>query len=103
MGKFVLVFKGGASPQTEQESEAVTQAWQEWFDSLGDAVADHGNPFGAAKTVNPDGNVFDGASPATGYSILHADSIDGAVGYAKLCPQLQAGGQVEIYETFTVM
>lgn len=104
MAKFVFIFRGGSViSQSEEDRQNVMLAWQEWFDSIGEAVIEHGNPFGNAKTVMPNGEVSDGASNATGYSIIRSDNLDGAVGYAKLCPQLQAGGSIEIYETFTVM
>ena len=42
-------------------------------------------------------------APATGYSILEADSLDAAVTLAKGCPVLQGGAGVSVYETFEVM
>jgi hypothetical protein len=79
-------------------------AWMAWFEGLGVAVADVGNPTGAAKSVAPDGSVTD-YDPAglTGYSTLNADSLDAAIAMAKGCPQLAAGGTVTVHATFEIM
>jgi hypothetical protein len=93
-------------PETEAEQATAMQAWGTWFGGLGTAVVDGGNPFTPrSKSVASDGTVVDGAegTPATGYSILAADSLDAAVGMAKGCPTLQAGGRISVYEIFPVM
>ncbi len=104
MAKYLLIYHGGNQPQGEDEGKAVMAAWTAWFDGLGAAVADGGNPTGAAKAVAPDGSVAD-YDPAslTGYSILEADSLDAAVTMAKDCPHLSAGGTVTVHATFEVM
>lgn len=106
MANFVLWYSGGGMPQSEAEQAAVTQAWTAWYGRLGSAVVDGGNPFmPAAKSIASDGTVADvpAAALAGGYSIIRADSLAAAVAMAKGCPQLQAGGQVTVYETFPVM
>jgi hypothetical protein len=92
-------------PQTEEEQARVMQARGDWFQELGDAVVDGGNPVAGWKTISSDGTVGDGggADPVTGYSIIEADSLDGAVEKSKGCPQLASGGKVEVCETFRVM
>ena len=70
---------------------------------LGAAVVDGGNPCGTSKTVAKDGNVKDGGSGITGYSVLKAESLEAAVKLAKGCPLLKAGGSVEVYETINAM
>ena len=95
MGKFVLVYKGGSIPQTEEEQKRVMDAWTAWFGSLGESVVDAGNPFGANAAVGGGST-----SGLTGYSILTADSLDDALGKAKGCPILDGGsGGIEVYET----
>ncbi len=95
MGKFVLVYKGGGIPQTEEEQKRVMDAWTAWFGSLGDSVVDMGNPFGPSAAVNGGST-----SGLTGYSILSADSLNDALDKAKSCPILEGdGGGVEVYET----
>lgn len=105
MANFVLLYSG-SMPATEAEQAAVLQAWGAWYDGLAGAVVDPGNPFTPmAKSIASDGTVKDGAigTPASGYTIISADSLDAAVEMAKGCPVLQGGGQISVYETFNVM
>jgi hypothetical protein len=77
------------------------EAWTKWFQDLGDAVVDGGNPVGRNWTLTKDGTNEDGGSnPATGYSVIRADSMQRALELAGGCPHLQADGTVEICETF---
>ncbi len=80
-------------PEDEAAQSAVMAAWGTWFQNLGPALADGGNPVGQAKTIASDGSVSDGggANPATGYSLIEADSLDAAVELAKGCPVLGGG------------
>ena len=107
MANFVLLYSGGEGmAPSEAEQAAIMQAWGAWFGRLGNALVDGGNPFsGKAKTIASNGKVSDGpvGTPATGYSIIKADSLDTAVELAQGCPILQSGGQVTVYETFQVM
>jgi hypothetical protein len=106
MANFVLLYSGGSMPATEAEQAAVLQAWGAWYEKLGSAVVDGGNPFTPqAKSIASDGSVRDGpvGTMATGYTIIAADSLDAAVAMAKDCPVLQGGGQISVYETFNVM
>ncbi len=105
MADYVLVYTGGGMPETEEEQARVMKAWEDWYQDLGAAIKDGGNPFGpGAKTVASDGSVADVAGvPLTGYTIITADSIDAAVEKAKGSPVLSNGGHVHVYETFDVM
>jgi hypothetical protein len=106
MANFVLLYIGGSMAEGEAEQAAVMQAWGAWFGGLGSALVDGGNPFATAiKSIASNGNVTDGpiGTPATGYSIVKADSLDAAVQLAKGCPVLQGGGQISVYEAFPVM
>ena len=78
-------------------------ALRNWFAGLGAAVADGGNPISRAWTVSTDGTTEDGgANPATGYSVLTADSMQAALEMAKGCPHLASGGSIELAETYNV-
>jgi hypothetical protein len=106
MANFVLLYSGGSMPETEADQAAVMQAWGAWYDGLASAVIDPGNPFSPmVKSIASNGTISDGAigTPASGYTIISADSLDAAVGMAKGCPVLQDGGQISVYETFNVM
>jgi len=101
MPKYVLAYHGGGMPETEAEQAQVMEAWGAWFGQLGDAVLDGGNPIGQARTVSSGGAVTEGggAGAITGYSLIQADDIDGAVKLASGCPILDAGGTVQVGET----
>jgi hypothetical protein len=101
MSRYVLIFTGGGMPETEEEQAAVMAAWGAWYEKLGAAVADPGNAFSpAAMNVVPGGAVSAGAigTPATGFTVVSADSIESAVAMAKECPILNDNGQVTVYE-----
>jgi hypothetical protein len=106
MAKYLLVYSGGGMPASEVEQKAVLKDWASWFEKLGSAVVDGGNPFTPqAKSVASDGKVS--AVPvglmASGYSILQADSLDAAVAMAQSCPVLKGGAQISVFETFNAM
>jgi hypothetical protein len=42
-------------------------------------------------------------SPASGYSVIKADSMDKAVEMAKDCPVTMGGASISVFETFAVM
>ena len=74
--------------------------WMAWFEQMGTAVIDGGNPVGPSSTVHPDGSVTadGGSNPLSGYSLIAADDLDTAVALAKNCPILKAQGTIEIAE-----
>ena len=106
MHNFLLVYTGGGMPETEEEQAVVMKAWGDWFEELGDALVDGGNPTGPdAKTIGSNGAVNDGpdGKMATGYSILKAESFDSAVSLAKGSPMLDGSGNITVYEIFPAM
>jgi hypothetical protein len=106
MANFVLLYTGGGMPEDEAEQAKVMQAWMAWYEKLGSAVVDQGNPFTPlAKSIASDGTVSDGpvGTMASGYSIIKADTLDEAIVMAKGCPMLQGGGQISVFETFPAM
>ena len=104
MASYLLAYTGGSTPETEEARDAQMAAWGRWFQDLGEAVVDPGNPFGPSKAIAADGSVGDGASSGlTGYSVLAADSLDSAAEMAKGSPVFAVGGRVDVYETFEVM
>ena len=104
MAKYLLAYKGGSTPDSEEEQQAVMAAWTSWFGDLGAAVVDPGNPFSVSASVASDGSARQGGDAGlTGYSVVQAGDLGAATDMAKGCPVLQAGGSVEVYETFDVM
>lgn len=98
MGKYVLVYQGGAMAETEEAQQAAMAAWGAWFGTLGAAVVDGGAPFGASAAVGGGAST----SGLTGYSILEAGDLAGAVTLAEGCPILADGGTVDVYEAIDV-
>lgn len=104
MAKYLLVYRGGSMPEGEAATAQVMAAWEAWFRSIGDAVADQGEPTSVARTISPGGTVSAQAQASvSGYSILRADSLDAAVALAKGCPVLAGGASIEVCETLDVM
>jgi hypothetical protein len=65
----------GATPE---QVKAGMDAWMEWAQRRGDAVVDLGVPLGEARRIDPK-SVAPSSSQVAGYSILQADSLEGAV------------------------
>ena len=103
MANYVLVYHGGAMPESKEEGAKVVQAWTAWFAQLGDAVVDGGNPASKTRRIAADGSVSDDPAGPSGYSILKADSLDAAVELAKGCPVRAAGASIQVVETFAAM
>jgi hypothetical protein len=106
MANYILLYHGGKMPESEAEQKAVLDDWTAWYNKLGAAVVDYGNPFTPmAKSVASDGKVSDGpaGSMASGYTIINADSLDAAAALAKSCPVLKGGAQISVFEIFNVM
>lgn len=71
----------------------------DWYRSLGSALVDPGAPFTAARTVSDQG-VADAIGPnATGFNMVQASSLDEAIALARMCPLLEHGRQVTVFET----
>jgi hypothetical protein len=102
VSKFVYVYTGGQMADTPEAQEKVMQEWGAWFGTLGDAVTEMGEPFGASATLSAGGVTDGGASHASGYSVVTADSLSDATALAKGCPILTGGGNVEVYETIAM-
>ena len=98
MAKYLFVYHGGSRPATKQAQAEVMAAWGQWFGSMGKAVIDGGNPVGKSSTVRSNGTVVSdgGPNPTSGYSLVEAASLEDALGMAKRCPLLAAGGSVEV-------
>lgn len=96
MSRYVVIYTG--LPAADADRVVVNASWKRWFQELGAAVVDVGNPFGLCKTVATDSSVSDGGSlQLTGYSIVEAESLDAAAEMVKKCPGL-ANATIEVYE-----
>lgn len=100
MGKYMVIYTGGggmgASPE---EQERIMGEWGMWYGQVGAAIVDGGSPFGDAKHLAGAG-VEDGPlgdMPATGYTIIEADSLEAAAAKCSDHPHIGHGGQVQVF------
>lgn len=105
MASYLLAYHGGGMPEDEKEIARVMAAWGTWYQKLGKAIVDGGNPIGRAKTIASTGRVTRGGgkNPVTGYTIIKARDIEAAAKLAKGCPVLKSGGSIEVAEIVAVM
>ncbi len=103
MAKFMLLYRGPATPADEmspEQSEQVLQAWNAWIGKVGEALTDTGAPFGAGTAVRGDGTRTNGSDLA-GYSIVEAADLEAAQSLCDGHPFLSDGTRafsVEVYE-----
>ena len=98
MPHFIFAYHGGKRPENDAEIAAEMARWESWFDSIGGSVIDPGNPVGLSKTVSADGVVdHGGANPISGYTIIYAPDMDGAIEVARACP-IMGSGTIEVAE-----
>ncbi|MFD0910622.1 YciI family protein [Ruegeria arenilitoris] len=100
MPQYLFVYHGGTTPTDPAEIEATMAAWGAWFQNMGPALEIPGNPVGQSHTVSADGVADNGGSnPASGFTVIKADSIEAATEMAKGCPMVVNGsGSVEVAE-----
>ena len=100
MAQYMVLYTGGmgmaADPETQQK---IMAEWGAWYEKMGAAIVDGGAPFADSKHLAGNG-IQDGPlgdTPATGYTVINADSLDAA---AKACedhPHLNYEGQVQVF------
>lgn len=103
MAKYLLVYYGGKMEMDPAKAKKSMAAWMAWFGGLGKAVVDSGNPTMPGKIISAAGTRSIGARPVTGYSIIHAESMDAALLMAKNCPHIAEGGSVAVYSIMPMM
>lgn len=100
MAKYVLVYSGGMGMEMEPEvQKQVMEEWGAWYGQMGEAIVDGGAPFGASKNVTSSG-IGDGPlgdTPATGYTIIEADTLDAAAKACEHHPHVKHGGAVQVF------
>ena len=93
MSNFVFLYSGGTMPANEADKQKMMEAWGAWYGKMGDVVVDPGNPFG--ESVGVGGS----AAAISGYTIVKADSLDGAKALTDGAPHVDNGGTISIHET----
>jgi hypothetical protein len=103
MTKYLYLYRGPATPMdsfTPEQQAEQGRLWGEWMGRVGPALADGGAPFGARLAVSDDGT-SPAPSEQNGYTIVEADSLDGAKALAAGHPFLTEGKgrfTIEIFE-----
>lgn len=108
MSKFILLYKGPATPQADITPEVgaqLMQAWEAWMGKVSASLVDAGAPFtGTSTAVVADGSTRS-ASDLTGYSIVEAPDLKSAQALVGGNPFLEDGSSkfaVEVYELGTM-
>jgi hypothetical protein len=99
--QYLLIYQGhmdGPMPElSQEENDAMMQAWGDWMGRVGPAVADGGALTGDHARVGGPGAPL----PITGYNIVDADSIEAAKALCDGHPFLAgapADSSVDVYE-----
>jgi len=92
MKKFVFLYN---SNPNEVPSDSVMDVWMLWFDSIKESIIDMGNPLMDGTLVSSDraSTIPEDKNPISGYTVIRAKDMDGAIAIAKTCPG-QSGLQV---------
>jgi hypothetical protein len=102
MAKFVVLYSGGMGMAADpEEQQKIMAEWGAWYETMGANIVDGGAPLGASKHLTSPGASADGPlgdTPATGYTVISADSLDTATEACAQHPHLNHGGQVQVFE-----
>ncbi len=99
MPQYIIAYIGGDQPSSPEDGKRNFAKYKEWLSSLGDAAVSPANPFKDTHTVHPDGKVTPGSTTAiSGYTIIEADTLEGALKIARACPFLEINGSLEVSE-----
>lgn len=102
MPKYIFAYHGGKKPETPEAGAKMMADWKAWFEGLGEAIVEPGNPVGMSKTVTANGVDDNGGSnPLSGYTVIQADDIDAATELCKGSPHLN-GGTIEVAELMDI-
>ena len=96
MKKFVLLHSGYEEPTQE-----VMDAWNSWFASIADKIADMGSPLGPGREISRTGTkeLPMGADAITGYTMINAEDMDEAERIAQGCPMITS---IRVYEAMSM-
>jgi hypothetical protein len=107
MEKFMLIFQGGMSSNSEQspqDMQAQMAKWMAWIDKLrkdekyvsGEPLLPGGKLISGTDKKVTDGPYTEGKEVVGGFFIINADDYKDAVTIAKDYPSYEYGGSVQI-------
>jgi hypothetical protein len=97
MPKYLFAYRAPKS-YAAGDPEAM-ERWTRYFEDLGNAVDQIGNPVYTASTVG----ACDESTRLGGFSFITADDLESAVALAKGAPSIANGGGVEVGEITELM
>jgi hypothetical protein len=103
----MMIYRGEATDMADmspEEGAAVLAKWEAWMGRVGSALVDVGTPFGPGQSVVDDGSTGDLAA-LTGFSIVEAADLAGAVSLTNGHPYLSEGAgnySIEVFELMPV-
>lgn len=107
MAKYMLIYRDPAVPRDQpspEEMQAFLAMWGEWFQKFSTRIIDGGDALlPTGRVLQPDGQVANGPYVEAkemigGYSVVEAETYEGAVEVARECPITKVGGAIEIRE-----
>lgn len=107
MGKFMLVYRGDATPpgqMTAEQSAEVMAQWGVWMEKNSAGIVDAGTPFGSSTSVGGDG-AEQAPANLNGYTIVEAADLDEARTFCDRHPFLHGTGAdfaVDIFELIDI-
>jgi len=105
MKKFIVIYTAPMSAMEQmkdadpEESKKGMEAWNVWAKKCGTGLVDLGQPLGPTETLSPSGSSTTGSN-MVGYSILQAESMEGAKKLLEGHPHLgwNAECTIEVHE-----
>ena len=101
MARYALLYSGDQTSSSREEQDAIVADWEGWYAAMGQAIVEGGDPFGASKHIAAAGMPAtdgDGGMPASGYTVIDAESLDDAAAKCSDHPHLARGGKIHIFE-----
>ena len=92
MKKFVFLYN---SEPNAVPNDSDMDVWMQWFDLIKESIVEMGNPLtdGTLVTAGPAVKFAPKMNPISGYTVIKAKDMVGAIAIAKTCPS-QSGLQV---------
>lgn len=100
MARYLVTYHGGGAPPSDPETMAkIREAFMQWAQKTGSALADPGAPVASTTLVTTSG-VLSGRSsePFNGWSVVEPPDADAAAELVKDHPFVARGGTLQISE-----
>jgi len=100
MKKYLIIGHNVKAQQPQDLTPEQTQAWVDYFKTLGDRIVDGGNPLAPVRAAVKGGEVVSLTDDPVGYYMMTAQSLEEACELVMKSPFANAPGcEVRVYET----